>query len=84
MSKRFSKDDIKLAPFDTDVSKYLTDDEAIADYIDYILEEGDEKDFARALKNIAKAKGITSITQDTLYMLFKGLKNRQTKISRAS
>jgi probable addiction module antidote protein len=69
----------KLTPFDTDVSKYLTDNEAIADYIDYILEDGDEKDFQCALKNIAKAKGMVSITQDYLYTLFKSFRDRQIK-----
>jgi probable addiction module antidote protein len=49
---------------DTDASKYLTDDETITGYLNYILKEGDEIDFKRALGYIAKAKGITSIAKN--------------------
>ncbi|MDR2399292.1 MAG: putative addiction module antidote protein [Endomicrobium sp.] len=60
-----TKDDAKLSPFDTDISKHLTDDEMIKFYLNQVLEDGDEAEFKRALGYIAKAKGMTTIAKET-------------------
>ncbi|MDR2099761.1 MAG: putative addiction module antidote protein [Campylobacteraceae bacterium] len=57
-------DDAKLTPFDTDISKYLTDDEMIEFYLNQVLEDGNEAEFKRALGYIAKAKGMSAISKD--------------------
>ncbi|MDR3346776.1 MAG: putative addiction module antidote protein [Campylobacteraceae bacterium] len=80
--KYIKEGDANLSPFDTDVSKELTDDETIEGYLNYILEQGDEADLKRALGHIAKAKGMTTVakevgtTREGLYKSFDG----QTKV----
>jgi DNA-binding phage protein len=65
-------DDAKMAPFDTDVSKELTDNETIKGYLKYILEQGDIKDLEMALKDIAKAKGVR-VTHNSISNILKTL-----------
>jgi DNA-binding phage protein len=77
-AKMITADDAELSLFDTDVSKYLVDDKVIADYLNYILENGDEIDFKRALNNIAKAKGVITKNVD-IFQVLKGF--RITSIS---
>lgn len=48
-----------------DIVKYLDSDEAIAIYLNEILETGDSNDFIVALGDIARAKGIAEIAQKT-------------------
>ncbi|VTU06551.1 putative transcriptional regulator [Actinobacillus indolicus] len=48
-----------------DIVKYLNSDEAIAIYLTEIAETGDSNDFIVALGDIARAKGITEISQKT-------------------
>lgn len=48
-----------------DASKYLTDEEAIAEYLAVALEDNDADVFLAALGDIAKARGMTQIAQQT-------------------
>lgn len=47
-----------------DVTQYLGDDEAIAQYLTLVLEDGDTSLLAAALGDIAKARGMTQIAKD--------------------
>lgn len=48
-----------------DVADYLDSDEMIAEYLNTILEEGDESDLIVAIGNIAKAIGMKKISEET-------------------
>jgi len=54
---------LKLNDFDP--ARYLDDDEAIRDYLEAILEEGDAGLLAAALGDIAKARGMSDIAHDS-------------------
>jgi len=54
---------LKLNDFDP--ARYLDDDEAIRDYLESILEEGDAGLLAAALGDIAKARGMSDIARDS-------------------
>jgi probable addiction module antidote protein len=62
---------------DFDISKYLDNNEIIAEYLTQVIEEGDMDELFLAIGNIAKAKGITQISKSTgfgresLYKTFK-------------
>jgi probable addiction module antidote protein len=60
MRKRPSKHE-KLIPFD--IATTLDSDEAIAEYLSQVIEDGDSEEFIRALGNIAKARGMTEIAE---------------------
>lgn len=70
---------------DFDMSEYLDSNEAIAEYLSQVLEEGDQTEFLRAMGYIAKAKGMTQIAQETglgrtsLYKTFQ--ENAEPKFS---
>lgn len=51
----------ELAEFDA--SKYLDDDEAVADYIRLAIEDGDPGLLAAALGDVARARGMTQVAQ---------------------
>ena len=53
----------KLIPFD--ITEYLDNDEAIAEYLSQVLNDADNEEFIRAIGYIAKAKGMTQIAKDT-------------------
>jgi probable addiction module antidote protein len=46
-----------------DVTDYLTDDKAIADYLTAVLEDGNAALLAAALGDIARARGMTDIAK---------------------
>ena len=48
-----------------DSAKFLNDDETIVEYLKAALEEHDPVFFAKALGNVARAKGMTAIAQKT-------------------
>jgi probable addiction module antidote protein len=52
---------LKTRPFD--ITEYLDDDEAIAMYLNDIMEEDNPSLLADALGNIARAKGMTQIAK---------------------
>lgn len=53
----------KLTTFD--VSEYLDSKEMMAEYISQVLQEGDMDELLVAIGNIAKAKGMNQIAQET-------------------
>jgi probable addiction module antidote protein len=53
---------IKTTPFDT--SKYLDSEEAISEYINAAIEEGDIALFMVALANVIKARGLAKVASD--------------------
>jgi probable addiction module antidote protein len=64
-----------LAEFDP--SKYLDDEEAIADYIRLAIEDGDPGLLAAALGDVARARGMTQVAQAaglTREALYKALR----------
>ena len=54
---------LKLIPFD--ITEYLDSDEAIAEYLSQVLEDGDNEEFIRAIGYVAKARGMAQIAKDT-------------------
>ena len=48
-----------------DSAELLTDDEAVIEYLKAALEENDPAFFMKAVGNVARAKGMTSIAQET-------------------
>ena len=54
---------MKLKKFD--VVDFLDSDEAIVEYLNVALEANDPKYFAKALGNVARAKGMSSISEAT-------------------
>ena len=66
-----------------DLTKHLDSDEAIAEYLNQVLEEGDTDELIAAIGHVAKAKGMSQIAQasglgrESLYKAFsKGSKPR--------
>ena len=51
---------MKLKRFD--VVDFLDSDEALVEYLNVALEENDPKYFAKALGNVARAKGMSSVS----------------------
>jgi probable addiction module antidote protein len=58
-----SKPRRKLLPFDA--ARYLTSDEAIAEYLTVTLESGDSDLLLRALGDVARARGMAQVARDT-------------------
>ena len=60
-----------------DLAEYLDSDEAIAEYLSQVLDDGDNEEFLRAIGYVAKAKGMAEIAKKTglgresLYKAFK-------------
>ena len=48
-----------------DITEYLDSEEAIAEYLSQVLEDGDNDEFIQAIGHIAKAKGMAQIAKDT-------------------
>ena len=48
-----------------DSAELLTDDEVIVEYLKAALEENDPAFFAKAVGNVARAKGMTTIADET-------------------
>ncbi|MCC8164605.1 MAG: putative addiction module antidote protein [Planctomycetes bacterium] len=48
-----------------DASRYLDDEETIAEYLAASLEDPDPNAFLTALGDVAKARGITQLSRDT-------------------
>jgi len=48
-----------------DIADYLDSKEMIAEYLNTVLEEGDNDDIINAICHIAKAIGMTKIAQET-------------------
>jgi probable addiction module antidote protein len=54
---------VKVAPFDA--SEYLDDEEVIAEYLTAALEDRNPEVFLIAVANVAKARGIAKVAQDS-------------------
>jgi probable addiction module antidote protein len=54
---------MKTSPFE--ISHYLDSNEMIAEYLNTVLEEGNDAEIVSALGNIAKAIGMTKIAEQT-------------------
>ena len=54
---------VKLAPFDA--SECLDDEEVIAEYLTAALEDPNPEVFLIAVANVAKARGIAKVAQDS-------------------
>ncbi len=72
-----------------DVTEYLDDDQAIADYLTVVLEENDPALLAAALGDVARARGMTDIakasglTREALYRSLRaGAQPRFDTVSR--
>lgn len=48
-----------------DIADYLDSKEMIAEYLNEVLEEGDDSEIITAIGNIAKAIGMTKIAEET-------------------
>lgn len=48
-----------------DIADYLDSKEMIAEYLNTVLEDGDNADIINAIGNIAKAMGMTKIAEET-------------------
>jgi probable addiction module antidote protein len=60
-----------------DAADYLTDDQAMADYLTAVLEDGDASLLAAALGDIARARGMTDVAKSaglTREALYKALR----------
>lgn len=55
----------KLKLYKWDVTRYLDSDEAIAGYLDAVLEENDPALLMAALGDVARVKGMTQISRET-------------------
>lgn len=56
-------DKLGLAPFDA--SDYLDDEETITEYLRAALENSDPNAFLLAVRDVAKARGIAKVAEDT-------------------
>lgn len=59
---RATKATPKLMPFDA--ARYLTDDSAIAEYMNAVLETGDTDLLLLALGDVARARGMAQVARD--------------------
>ena len=48
-----------------EISDYLDSNEMIAEYLNAVLEEGDDSDIITAIGHVAKAMGMTKIADET-------------------
>ncbi len=48
-----------------DIADYLDNNEMIAEYLNSVLEEGDETEIITAIGHVAKAIGMTKIAEET-------------------
>jgi len=63
MKKKTAKPRRKLLPFDA--ARYLTDDEAVAEYVNAVLETGDTDLLLMALGDVARARGMAKVAEET-------------------
>ena len=55
----------KIKTYPWDIVDYLDSDEAIAGYLDVVLEESDPALLMAALGDVARAKGMTQVSRET-------------------
>ena len=54
-----------MGPSKFDIADYLDNQEMIAEYLNTVLEEGDSGDVITAIGHVAKAIGMTKISEET-------------------
>lgn len=54
---------LKLIPFD--MTEELDSEEAIAEYLRQVFEDGDSDEIIRALGHVARARGMTQLAKDS-------------------
>ena len=75
----------KLKTFD--MTGHLDSEEAMAEYLSQVLEDGDNDELIRALSYIAKAKGMATVAKasglgrESLYKALSANLNRTLKLS---
>jgi probable addiction module antidote protein len=78
MARRITQQKIKISKLsEFDPTKYLDDDEAVANYISLAIEDGDPGLLAAALGDVARARGMTQVALDaglTREALYKALR----------
>jgi len=52
----------KLVPFD--MTRYLDDDEAVAEYLTQVLADGDMPELLQALGHVARARGMAQVARE--------------------
>jgi probable addiction module antidote protein len=62
MKKKTTKPRRRLLPFDA--ARYFTDDDAIAEYLNAVLETGNSDHLLLALGDIARARGMAQVAKD--------------------
>lgn len=55
----------KMSTSKFDIADYLDSKEMIAEYLNTVLEDGDSKDIINAIGHVAKAIGMTKISEET-------------------
>ena len=55
----------KMGSSKFDITDYLDSNEMIAEYLNTVLEEGDDSDIVTAIGHIARAIGMTRISEET-------------------
>ena len=63
MKKKTTKPSRKLLPLDA--ARYLTDDDAVSEYMNAVLETGNSDHLLLALGDIARARGMAQVARDT-------------------
>ena len=63
MTRKPTKPRRKLLPLDA--ARYLTDDAAVAEYMNAVLETGDTDLLLMALGDVARARGMAQVARDT-------------------
>jgi len=63
MKKKIAKPSRRLLAFDA--ARYLTDDEAVAEYMNAVLETGDADLLLMALGDVARARGMAQVAKDS-------------------
>jgi probable addiction module antidote protein len=63
MKQKKTKPSRKLLPFNA--ARYLTDDGAVAEYMNAVLETGDSDLLLMALGDVARARGMAQVAKDT-------------------
>jgi probable addiction module antidote protein len=61
--RRTTKPSRKLLPFEA--ARYLTDDDAVSEYLNAVLETGDSDLLLLALGDIARPRGMAQVAKDT-------------------
>jgi probable addiction module antidote protein len=54
---------LRIKPFDA--ADYLTDDDAVAEYLTAALEDSNPDMFLTAIKNVARVRGMAQLAKDT-------------------